>query len=151
MANTRIQNEVEKYIRENWMPKTFGQNFHSERLPLSSGGHFDFDAVSEDGRIAALISTSSEKTTSGKGGSGKVMKLHSDMLFLLLANVERRIIILTEIDMYNKCLREKSDGRVPLNIEIYHAEIPSELNKELIKSRMVAAGEVAPKEKKQPG
>ncbi len=52
MADTRIQIQVEDWIRRNWMPKKFGQKFHRERLQLSSGGVFDFDAVSADNKIA---------------------------------------------------------------------------------------------------
>jgi len=37
-----------------------------------SGGVFDFDAVSDDGKIVASISTSGSKTATGKYAVGKM-------------------------------------------------------------------------------
>lgn len=78
MADTRIQIEVEDWVRLNWMPQQFGQKFCRERLPLSSGGVFDFDAVSEDRKIVATISTSGAKTVTGKHAVGKLLKIRSE-------------------------------------------------------------------------
>ncbi|MEZ5929154.1 MAG: hypothetical protein R3C55_11850 [Parvularculaceae bacterium] len=66
MADTRVQVEVEDWVRRNWMQEKFGQPFHRDRIRLKSGGLFDFDAVSADQSIVASISTSSAKTSSGK-------------------------------------------------------------------------------------
>jgi hypothetical protein len=55
MADTRVQLEVEDWVRRNWMDKKYGQQFSRDRVKLSSGGVFDFDAVSQDGKIAAAI------------------------------------------------------------------------------------------------
>jgi hypothetical protein len=102
MADTRVQLEVEDWVREKWMPGNFGCEFYRNRLKLSSGGVFDFDVVSQNRKIAACISTSGGKTASGKLAVGKLLKLRSDMLFLLLAKEpEKRIIILTEADMFD--------------------------------------------------
>lgn len=145
MADTRVQLEVEDWVRENWMQKQFGQRFHRSRLKLSSGGVFDFDAVSSDNQIAASISTSSAKTSGGKHAVGKMMKLRSDMLFLLMAETpSQRYVVLTEKSMYDACLKEKTGGRVPVGIEFCLAEIPNELELRLIKARAVASREVSP-------
>jgi hypothetical protein len=56
MADTRVQIEVEDWVGRNWMLQHFGVKFSRERLPLESGGVFDFDAVSEDHSIVATIS-----------------------------------------------------------------------------------------------
>ena len=66
------------------------------------------------------------------------------MLFLTLANVERRVLVLTEQDMFELCMREKNAGRVPLQIEFAYAEIPMELVDELHAARKVASKEVSP-------
>lgn len=63
MADTRIQLEVEDWVRRNWMPTQYGSKFSRERLPLRSGGVFDFDAVSEDRSIVGTISTSGARTS----------------------------------------------------------------------------------------
>jgi hypothetical protein len=53
-----------------------------------------------------------------------MLKIRSDMFFLLLAQTERRLVILTERDMYDQCLKEIAGGRVPKSIEFMHAELP---------------------------
>jgi len=63
VAITRVQLEVEDWVRREWMPKQFGQRFRRERMTLRSGGVFDFDAVSEDDAIIASISTSGASTS----------------------------------------------------------------------------------------
>jgi hypothetical protein len=66
------------------MAENFGVKFSRERLALRCGGVFDFDAVGEDRSIVATISTSGAKTASGKLARSKMLKLHSDMLFLTM-------------------------------------------------------------------
>src|SRR5436190_3704154 len=107
MADTRCQLECEDWVRQDWMPQRFGQKFQHDRVRLTSGGVFDFDAVSADGTTIATISTSSAQTSGAKRGSGKLMKLRSDMLFLVLASPKRAVMILTERDMYEICEKEK--------------------------------------------
>jgi hypothetical protein len=125
------------------MPKQFGKDFHRNRLKLSSGGVFDFDAVSDDKRIAACISTSGSKTSSGKSAVGKLLKIRSDMLFLHLATgLQRKLLILTERDMHDVCLKEKNGGRVPQDIEFHLVTIPDELHERLLRSRAAASREV---------
>jgi hypothetical protein len=139
-----VQLEVEDWVRREWMPQHFGQNFYRERLRLTSGGVFDFDAVCQDQQMVASISTSGSKTASGKHAVGKLLKIRSDMFFLLLVNASRRIIVLTEADMYDLCLREKNAGRIPDSIEFAYAEIPSELAGRLTTARGSASREVLP-------
>lgn len=145
MADTRVQVEVEDWVRENWMRERFGQEFYRNRIRLSSGGVFDFDAVSIDKSIAASISTSSSKTSGGKHAVGKMMKLRSDMLFLSMAEAPtKRYIVLTEESMYAACLKEKAGGRTPQGIEFLLAKIPAELEVRLMKARAAASKEVSP-------
>lgn len=145
MADTRVQLEVEDCVRDVWMLKEFGQSYYRKRLVLSSGGVFDFDAVSEDRKTAACISTSNGKTASGKHAVGKLFKLRSDMLFLLLAEgLDKRLIILTEKDMFEVCCKEKRGGRVPLGIDFVLAEIPDVLRERLAVAKDSASKEVTP-------
>ena len=144
MADTRVQSEAEDWVRTQWMPAQFGRDFYRERIRLTSGGMFDFDAVSSDGKVVATISTSGARTASGKYAVGKMMKIRSDMYFLLLAEAQRRLVVLTEEDMYEQCVKEKTAGRVPPNIEFFHVQLPEELNKRLQDSRRKASQEVSP-------
>lgn len=141
MADTRIQLEVEDWVRRNWMPTQYGAKFSRERLPLRSGGVFDFDAVSEDHSIVATISTSGARTSSRNQGSGKIHKLRSDMLFLTMVEAKRRVMILTERDMCDQCEKEFAGGRVPPEIEFVCAVIPDDLRVRLIAARLKASGE----------
>jgi len=150
MADTRVQLEVEDWVRENWMREQFGQPFYRNRVQLTSGGVFDFDAVSEDKSIAACISTSAGKTGGGKFATGKLMKLRSDMLFLYLAvGLARRLLIVIDKEMHETCLKERSGGRSPKEIEFLLATIPHELHARLVKAREIASREVTPTKAKQ--
>src|SRR3989442_1221168 len=117
MAHTGVQLEVEDWVRREWLPREFGQKFNRERLKLTSGGVFDFDSVSEDGRIVASISTSAARTARGKLGVGKLAKIRADMLFLLMASCDRRLLVLTDETMFQQLHKEMSAGRVPPSIE----------------------------------
>jgi len=127
------------------MPGKFGQPFRRARRPLASGGVFDFDAVSADNKVVASISTSGATTASGKHGVGKLLKIRSDMYFLLLADAERRLVVLTEKDMHELLQKEKDGGRVPTSIEFFHAEIPEHLGRRLQEARGMASREVSPR------
>lgn len=144
MADTRIQLEIERWIRTQWLPVKYGQQFQPKGLTLRCGGTFQFDAVSDDGSIVASISTSSGTTQTGKYPSAKVQKLRADMLFLLLTTASKRLIVLTEKDMLDLCRKEQNIGRVPEEIEFEQAEIPEQLRKVLLESRRIASREVTP-------
>lgn len=144
MADTRVQLKVEDWVRTEWMPKQYGQDFFRERITLSSGGVFDFDAVNRDRSIIATISTSGASTASGKNAVGKVLKIRSDMFFLLLTNAQRKIVVLTEKDMHQRCLLESQSGRVPSNIEFVYVNIPDHLRILLDGARQKASQEVSP-------
>jgi len=145
MASTKVQLGVEDWVRQEWLPREFGQRFRRERLKLTPGGVFDSDAVSEDDKIVASISTSAASTATGKYAVGKMNKMRSDMLFLLMvAACDRRLIVLTDETMFQQLQKEKSAGRVPTSIEFKHAKIPAELERRLIASQEVASREVSP-------
>ena len=88
---------------------------------------------------------SSAQTSSAKRGSGKLMKLRSDMLFLILASPKRAVMVLTERDMYELCEKEKEGGRVPRNIEFHHAPLPIDLAAKLKVAKQVSSDEVSPR------
>jgi len=66
------------------------------------------------------------------------------MLFLLMTEVARRLVILTESDMYDLCVREREAGRVPPAIEFMHAPLPRDLFDRLSAARRVSSAEVSP-------
>ena len=145
MADSKTQLKIEKWIRIMWLPRVYGQSFTEERLQLISGGNFNFDAVSADRSIVANISTSSSRTASGKRATGKIHKLRGDILFLIMVKADKRLIVLSENDMYDFLLTEKENGRIPEEIGFVHALIPDDLKKELLVAKKIAAQEVTPK------
>jgi hypothetical protein len=143
MADTRVQLEVEDWVRREWLSKKYKQKFSRERLRLTAGGVFDFDAVSSDNNIVANISTSSGLTSGGKSPAAKLQKLRADMLFLMMATAKTKLIVLTEKDMFVLCLKEKESGRVPTEIEFILVELPEELAKSLKEAKKVASNEMS--------
>lgn len=144
MADTRCQAECEDWVREEWMPQRFGQQFRRDKVRLTSGGVYAFDAVSADNATLGTISTSNAKTSGGKLATGKVMKMRSDMLFLILAEPKNAVIILTERDMYDLCEKEKKSGRTPPHIQFHHAPLPPDLAAKLKLAKKVSSDEVSP-------
>lgn len=135
MADTTCQVECEDWVRREWMLGQFGEPFFRERVKLTSGGVFDFDAVNADCSVVASISTSSARTASGKLATGAVMKVRADMLFLVLAAPNQALLILTEKSMYDFFLKEASIGRVPPQIKFHHAPLPEELARKLVEAK----------------
>jgi hypothetical protein len=141
MADTRVQLEVEDWVRQQWMLQHFGVKFYRERLKIRSGGVFDFDAVSADKSIVATISTSGAKTSGGKYAVGKILKIRSDILFLTMVEAERRVVVLTERDMYEQCLKEAKGGRIPPEVEFAYAPLCDNINTRLIAARLNCSAE----------
>ena len=146
MADTTIQREIEDWICHRWLPLQSNRKFSKKKIRLSSGGVFEFDAVSDDETIAVNISTSNSLTSGGKRGSGKLQKIRADIYFLLLLpnSVKRRLLLFTEPDMVELCQKEQKNGRIPQNIEIIVVELPENLKKKLIDAKKNASSEVSP-------
>jgi hypothetical protein len=70
-----------------------------------------------------------------------MLKIRSDMLFLTMVQAKQRIVVLTEQDMYEQCLKEEEGGRVPQEIEFAHAPLPEKLNARLMTARQKASVE----------
>jgi len=133
------------WIRDEWLPEQFGQPFSKRRLKLSSGGFFEFDAVSADGQVIATVSTSRSRTSSGRRGAGKMNKIRSDILFLSLRKARRRVVVLTERDMYRNCGRQQDRGRLPQWVKLLLAPLPKPLAKSLRRARRKSSREVSPR------
>ena len=143
MANTKVQHEVEEWVRTEFLPGVYGQAFSKRRLLLEPGGVFEFDAVSEDGRVAASISTASARTSSGKLASGTMNKIRADMLFFLMSGVDNPLLIFTEDDLLKYWEGQRSKGRVPTDIEFRLVDVPGELGKKLAQAKGAASKEMS--------
>ena len=74
-----------------------------------------------------------------------MLKVRSDIYFLMFARAERTLVLLTEEDMYQQWLKEKDSGRVPSGIEFVHVKLPEDLNDRLLAARPRASQEEPPR------
>lgn len=142
MSSSHVQMECERWIVESWLPATFEISFQKAKVTMQGRGQFEFDAVSADKKIIANVSTAPAFTYQGKIASGKKSKLRADCLMLTLGTGERKMMLLTESSMHKMALKEQSEGRLPLDIELWLVELPDSLKQRLIVSREQASLEV---------
>ncbi len=147
MADTKAQNEAEFWIRRTALQERFDQQFTKRSLVLKAGGEFSFDAVSEDGKIVAAISTSLGTRSSGGDATAKLMKIRSDVLwfYLLQREPERKLLVFTEQSMIDLIERERKKGRFPSEFEVLKFDLPKEIADRVAESRRLAIEEMSPK------
>lgn len=143
MADSRCRLIVEEYVRA-CIAQHVGQSVHAARVRLLDGGLFACDAVSADSKILACICTNAGLTVSGRCAAPKLHKVRSDILFLLRAHADRRMIVLTDRAMYDLCLRQAGAGRMPTEIEFTLVPVPPAMQAQLRRSHEQAALEVTP-------
>ena len=143
MANSQFRLVVEKYVRAN-IAQELGQAFRAAPVRLLDGGAFDCDAVSADDKILGCICTNAGLTISGRCAAPKLHKVRSDILFLLRAHADRRMIVLTDKAMYDLCRRQALAGRMPAEIEFTFVPVPQAMQAQLRRSHEQAAREVTP-------
>nr|BAF45173.1 putative cytosolic signal transduction protein [uncultured bacterium] len=142
MASTHVQKQCELWIVNHWLPEKYGCAFSEDKMKMQGRGNFAFDAVSENKEIIGNVSTASAFTHRGSVASGKKSKLRADCLMLALVLAKTKLMLLTESDMAEFALKEQKEGRLPLDVKIYHVELPQELKIQLSKARDVASKEV---------
>ena len=124
------------------MATRLGKCFEAKAVRLSDGGLFNCDAVSDDGTILASICTNAGKTSSGRNATPKLMKVRSDILFMLRAPAARRLIVTTCDDMHALCEQQRRIGRMPCEIEFHLADIEVEMRLRLRQEHTVGAAEM---------
>jgi hypothetical protein len=133
--------EAEDYIRKEALPKIYGQKFRRERMKLSTGGYYDFDAVSDDEQILCCISTSVGETGGGNSAISKLFKMKAELLSMLLAGQKKMVMAFSNKQMAGLLQNEQDQGRIPLEVEIHVVSLPenmlSGLNEALAQSRAV--------------
>jgi hypothetical protein len=131
-----LRSEAEDYVRLTFLSQKYGQRFSRERLRLSPGGIFDFDAVSEDQQIVCCISTSAGETSGGNKATAKLSKMKADVLHLMLVSGEWvKIMAFTDAGMAMLLTKEKENGRIPLDIEILVSDLPKDIYDGLYKKK----------------
>jgi hypothetical protein len=128
-----------------FLPKTYGQSFRQKNLGLQSRGQTKFDAVSDDGEIVAMISTSSGTGSNGKVDTEALMKVRSDALKILWLEhtPAKRFIILTDPSMIRVIRQEIRKGHFPKEMELLRVKLPAALAARIEESEKNASGEVS--------
>lgn len=149
MSDTKAQVAAEKWIRDIELPRLFGQTFRQRSLGLRSKGEFKFDAVSDDGKLVCVISTSAGVTSSGKLATAKLMKIRSDVYWFLLLETppQRKILVFTEQSFIDLIEEEKKKGRFPAEFEIIRVNLPPDIAAKVAESQRIASEEVSPTRK----
>jgi hypothetical protein len=123
--STRATKEVENWVRNEFLQKKYHQVFAKRKLGVQSGGEFECDAVSEDGKIVCLISTSPGKTAEVLG------KIREKALWVISLNEKPETIVFafTDKSMVELIKQEKENGRFPKHIKTLLVKLPAGLEK----------------------
>jgi hypothetical protein len=112
MANIKGLDKVEKKYRDTL--KTNNNSVKKEKLKISWGGEFEFDAVvREKDEIIEIhcLSLANYKTKSGKSGNTKLFKVFHDAQMMLLSDCKKRVLAFVDKDFYDKVLQDQKNGR----------------------------------------
>ena len=130
MADSTIATkEVENWIRSEFLPKKYHQSFAKRKLGVQSGGEFECDAVSEDGKIVCFISTRLGKTADGKPDADVLAKIRKDAFWAgsLSEKPQEIVFAFTDKSMVELIKQEKENGRFPKHIKTLLVKLPAKI------------------------
>ena len=129
MTSVTAEQEVERWILEDYLPKQFNHSFRSKKLPLQSRGETKFAAVSDDSEVVAAICVKPGYGANGKVDTEALMKVRSDALKLLWLEhtPAKRFMIFTESSMMRLIREEIKKGHFPKEVEIVRVKLPAVL------------------------
>jgi len=113
MANTKGLVEVEQ-IYQDTLKNNKDNTVKKEKLKISWGGEFEFDAVvREKGEIVEIhcLSTANCLNISGKLGNSKLFKVFHDAQMMLLTGCKKNVLVFVDDQFYHKVLQEQQNGR----------------------------------------
>jgi hypothetical protein len=131
MTKRNYRLEAEDHVRKEALPKIYGQKFSRERLRLTTGGYYDFDAVSFDEKIVCCISTSVGETDGGNSASSKLYKMKAEILSMVMLDAKKKVMAFTDRQMAVLLEKEKESGRIPLDVEIKVIGLPEDIERGL--------------------
>ena len=130
MADTSyIKTYIEPHVRE-WLALRFpGHIFEKRPLVLTTGGTHRFDAVSEDGSVAAAILCNRPKTRTGRENTGAVRKAGNDVNYLrLLPESVRKLMVFTDPG-FSELARRRTARLGGREVEMMVCELPGSLSR----------------------
>ncbi|MGD0036694.1 MAG: hypothetical protein ABSC53_05325 [Bacteroidota bacterium] len=127
MADSSIATkDIENWIRNEFLSKKYHQVFSKRKLGVQSGGEFECDAVSEDGKTVCFISTNSSKTADGKPDADVLAKIRKDAFWAgsLSEKPQEIVFVFTDKSMIELIKQEKENGRFPKHIKTLLVKVP---------------------------
>ena len=117
--STTATKDVENWIRNEFLSKKYHQAFAKSKLGVQSGAQIEFDAVSEDGTIVCIISTSPVKTADGQFDTNALTNVCEKALWTMSLNEKPETIVFACTDklMLELVKKEKDNGRFPKHIK----------------------------------
>ena len=117
--STIAAKDVENWIRNEFLSNKYHQAFAKRKLGIQSGGEFECDAVSEDGKTVCFISKSSSKTADGKPDSDVLAKIRKDAFWAgsLSEKPQEIVFVFTDKSMVELIKKEQGLGRFPKHIK----------------------------------
>ena len=128
MADSSIATkEVENWIRSEFLSNKYHQAFAKRKLGVQSGAEIEFDAVSEDGTIICIISTSPVKTADGQFDPDALANVREKTLWTISLNEKPETIVFagTDKSMLELVKKEKDNGRFPKQIKTLLIKLPA--------------------------
>ena len=148
MANTtELRQRTEGCLLQTLSAEYPGKIIKKDRVALSWGGQFEYDAVVYDGDHSIAVyclSCSEYRTSSGAAGSGKLHKIRGDILMMLGTDCPRRVLVLAGRTMFQKVSSEREAGRLPGEIEIVPMDLPADVQRLVDRVRRESVREVSP-------
>ncbi len=137
-----VYSEIERWVRDVYLPKEFGKKFREKKLLLQSRGEGKFSAVSEDEEVVATICARPSYGTNGKVDEEVLLKVRSDALKILWldATPAKRFMAVVDPTMIRLLKEEKKKGRFPKELEIVRVKLSSELESKLDEARKKTGG-----------
>ena len=127
MADSTIATrDIENWIRKEFLPQKYSQEFQKRKLGVQSGAEIEFDAVSEDGTIICIISTSPVKTADGQFDTSALANVREKALWTISLNEKPETIVFacTDKSMLELVKKEKDNGRFPKQIKTLLVKLP---------------------------
>ena len=142
--STYLKNTIEPFIVD-WVSKSIGVKLYPMRIAVGRRGdgtevYFNFDGVSENGKVGLLVSSSQTVK------SGANRKLYRDASILLRAPFKKRIMAFVNQDVARNFVN-KCDGLLPLgDIEMLVCDcLPKHMTREIERFQSLARVEVGDK------
>lgn len=140
MINARnLTTAVEDYVRE-VLSAEHQDVFRRRRARLQPGGHREFAAVSDNGRVVASVKTAS---TRARHPADIVTNCITELYFLSLARANKKFLVLTSVDFHELFLGALA-GKVPHGVQVRHIALPPDLQDRVASVQRAGTDETQP-------